>query len=55
MRIPPVLLLFALAGLAAGPAPADLFDELFARVAPTDASMRTVRARFVETTTSSLS
>ena len=54
MRIRLVLLLFALAGIAAGRAPADLFDELFAKAAPTDASMKTVRARFVETTTSAL-
>jgi len=54
MRIRPVLLLFALAGLAAGRLPADLFDELFAKAAPIDASMKTVRARFVETTTSAL-
>lgn len=54
MRIRPVLLLFALAGLAAGRAPADFFDELFAKAAPIDASMKTVRARFVETTTSAL-
>ncbi len=53
MRIRPVLLLLALAGVAAGRAP-DLFDELFAKTAPIDASMKTVRARFVETTTSAL-
>jgi len=53
MRILPVVLLSALAGLAAGRAP-DLFDELFAKAAPIDASMKTVRARFVETTTSAL-
>ena len=54
MRMRPVLLLFALIGLAAVPAPADLFDELFARVAPSDRAIATVRARFIETTTSAL-
>jgi outer membrane lipoprotein-sorting protein len=53
MRIRPVVLVFALVGIAAGRAP-DLFDELFAKAAPVDASMKTVRARFVETTTSAL-
>lgn len=48
--------LLVLIGFVAGPAPAtpDLFDELHARIAAAEAKRQTVRARFVETTTSSL-
>jgi outer membrane lipoprotein-sorting protein len=48
--------LLVLPGLVAGPAPAapDLFDELHARIAAAEAKRQTIRARFVETTTSSL-
>ena len=35
-------------------APADLFDEIYTRGRPLEASIKTVRAHFVETTTSSL-
>jgi outer membrane lipoprotein-sorting protein len=50
---------FALLALAASRAPGapgapDLFDELHARIAAAEAKRQTVRARFVETTTSSL-
>jgi outer membrane lipoprotein-sorting protein len=46
----------ALLGLAAGRAPAepDLFDQLHARIAAAEAKRKSIRARFVETTTSSL-
>jgi outer membrane lipoprotein-sorting protein len=45
--------LLGLAAIAASAAP-DLFDELHARIAAAEAKRQTVRARFVETTTSSL-
>jgi outer membrane lipoprotein-sorting protein len=48
-------LLIALGSVASmAPAPPDLFDELHARIAAAEAKRQTVRARFVETTTSSL-
>jgi outer membrane lipoprotein-sorting protein len=49
--------LLALFGLLSASSPAaapDLFDELHARIAAAEAKRQTVRARFVETTTSSL-
>jgi outer membrane lipoprotein carrier protein len=56
-RLFPLFLLSALAfGLAASAAPAapDLFDEIFARGRPLQEKLQTVRARFTETTVSSL-
>ena len=47
------LALAASATLRAG-APADLFDEIYQRGQPLEQSIRTIRAHFVETTTSSL-
>lgn len=50
------VLLLALAGVstAAAPAPADLFDDLFARSQPIDATVKTIDASFIETTESPL-
>lgn len=50
------VLLLALAGVgtAAAPAPADLFDDLFARSQPIDATVKTIDASFTETTESPL-
>ncbi len=47
-----IALLGALAGASA--APRDPFDELHARIAAAEATRQTIRARFTETTTSSL-
>jgi outer membrane lipoprotein-sorting protein len=47
-----IVLLAALAGVSA--APRDPFDELHARIAAAEATRHTIRARFTETTTSSL-
>ena len=54
-RIVSTLMLAALSLAAAGAAPApDLFDEIFARGKPIDATMKTIHASFTETTTSPL-
>jgi outer membrane lipoprotein-sorting protein len=47
-----LLLLLLVAGVSA--APPDFFDELHTRIAAAEAKRQTVRARFTETTTSSL-
>lgn len=48
-------LMLAIAGRASSPAQADdLFDEIYRRGAPLEASLRTVTAAFVETTSSTL-
>jgi outer membrane lipoprotein-sorting protein len=58
MRLTSVLLLVAALTLAVRPAARaaerDLFDDLFARIQPQGEAMRTVTARFVETSTSAL-
>jgi hypothetical protein len=41
-------------GIAAAPAPADLFDDLFTRSQPIDATVKTIDASFIETTASPL-
>jgi outer membrane lipoprotein-sorting protein len=41
-------------GIAAAPAPADLFDDLYARSQPIDATVKTIDATFTETTESPL-
>lgn len=50
------VLFLALAGVGTttAPAPADLFDDLFARSQPIDATVKTIDASFVETTESPL-
>jgi outer membrane lipoprotein-sorting protein len=55
--VPFVMILVAvlpLVGLRLAAAPADLFDELFRRGQASNASMKTLTASFVETTTSTL-
>lgn len=47
------LLITATIGVRAG-APADLFDEIYRRGQPMEQSIKTIRAHFTETTTSSL-
>lgn len=59
MRLQPArlfVLLLALTGvsIAAAPAPADLFDEIYARSQPIDATVKTIDAAFTETTESPL-
>jgi outer membrane lipoprotein-sorting protein len=49
-----LLQLFAAAALVASQAPKDLFDQLFARTLEKRQSIHSIRARFTETTTSSL-
>jgi outer membrane lipoprotein-sorting protein len=48
------LLLLVLAGVGTAAAPADLFDDLYARSQPIDATVKTIDASFTETTESPL-
>jgi outer membrane lipoprotein-sorting protein len=53
-RLCVLLLVLTGVGIAAAPAPADLFDELYARSQPIDATVKTINASFTETTLSPL-
>jgi outer membrane lipoprotein-sorting protein len=53
-RVAVALVLAAAATVVATAAPTDLFDEIHARVKAADATRRTIRARFTQTTVSSL-
>jgi outer membrane lipoprotein-sorting protein len=54
LRIATVLLALFGIGVGVPAAPPDLFDQLHARIAAAEATRQTIRARFTETTTSSL-
>jgi outer membrane lipoprotein-sorting protein len=47
-------LVLAITAVAHAAAPADLFDEIYTKGQPLDQSIKTIRAKFTETTTSSL-
>jgi outer membrane lipoprotein-sorting protein len=53
-RLAVLLLVLTGVGIAAAPAPADLFDEIYARSQPIDATVKTIDASFTETTESPL-
>jgi outer membrane lipoprotein-sorting protein len=54
MRIPAAFVVVLVLGAAASPGGQDLFDEIHARGRVAEAKMQTIRARFTETTVSSL-
>jgi len=47
-------IVIAVGAVAHAAAPADLFDEIYKKGQPLDATIKTIRAKFTETTTSSL-